>query len=521
VKFALRRTLPLLLALALAAPAPAQVRLPSLGDSVSEDFDVATERRLGERIMRAVRSDPAYLDDPLLLDYVQSLWQPLVAAARQRGEIGADVDSAFAWEAFLVRDRSVNAFALPGGYVGVHLGLMAMTATRDELASVLAHELVHISQRHIARGVANSSRQSLIGMAAMMVGLLAASRSGSSGADVAQAAVLGGQAAMMQGQLNFSRDMEREADRIGYGIYSAAGYAPAGAAAMFEKLENAFRLNDGGNAFPYLRSHPLSTERIGEARSRIDGSAAAPAGPRGAFEHAAMQARARVLMDTTVQALRRQQAFEAAAGAGAAERYGALIGSATASFELREPARARSTLAAAAPLLRDGLGSAREPRAERQLALMQAQVQLAGGDVAGALTALERIDDGSRAVLLLRAQAALEAARAGRPDELRRSAEALQSWVTEQRGDALAWSQLALVTRQQGQPLRALRAEAESRAALGDIGGALDRLRAAQRLARSGAASPDFIESSVIDTRVRQLDAQQRALLDEARNERR
>jgi predicted Zn-dependent protease len=511
------KTLAALLALALAAPAPAQVRLPSLGDSVSEDFDVATERRLGERIMRAVRSDPAYLDDPLLLDYVQSLWQPLVAAARQRGEIGADVDSAFAWEAFLVRDRSVNAFALPGGYVGVHLGLMGMTATRDELASVLAHELVHVSQRHIARGVANSSRQSWIGMAAMMIGLLAASRSNNSGADIAQAAVLGGQAAMIQGQLNFSRDMEREADRIGYSIYSTAGFAPAGAAAMFEKLENAFRLNDGGNAFPYLRSHPLTTERIGEARSRIDGSGAAPAAPRGAFEHAAMQARARALMDTTVQALRRQQATEAPAGAGAAERYGALVGSATASLELRDPARARSTLAAAAPLL----SSAREPRAERQLALMQAQAQLAGGDVAGALALIDRTDDGSRAVMLLRAQAALESARAGRPDELRRSAEALQTWVTERREDALAWGQLALVTRQQGQPLRALRAEAESRAALGDIRGALDRLRAAQRLARSSGATPDFIESSVIDTRVRQLDAQQRALLEEARNERR
>jgi predicted Zn-dependent protease len=514
------KTLAALLALALATPAPAQVRLPSLGDSVSEDFDVATERRLGERIMRAVRSDPAYLDDPLLLDYVQSLWQPLVAAARQRGEIGADVDSAFAWEAFLVRDRSVNAFALPGGYVGVHLGLMGMTATRDELASVLAHELVHVSQRHIARGVANSSRQSLIGMAAMMIGLLAASRSGNSGGDVAQAAVLGGQAAMMQGQLNFSRDMEREADRIGYSIYSTAGYAPAGAAAMFEKLENAFRLNDGGNAFPYLRSHPLTTERIGEARSRIDGSGAAPAAPRGAFEHAAMQARARALMDTTVQALRRQQAFEAPAGAGAVERYGALIGSATASLELREPARARTTLTAAAALLREHT-AAREPRAERQLALMQAQAQLAGGDVAGALAVIDRADDGSRAVMLLRAQAALESARAGRPDELRRSAEALQTWVTERREDALAWGQLALVTRQQGQPLRALRAEAESRAALGDIRGALDRLRAAQRLARSSGATPDFIESSVIDTRVRQLDAQQRALLEEARNERR
>ena len=113
-----------------------------------------------------------------------------------------------------MRDRSVNAFALPGGYVGVHLGLIAMTGTRDELASVLAHELSHVTQRHIARGIANSKRQSLIGLAAMILGVLAASRAGS--ADGANAAIVGGQAAAIQGQLNFSRDMEREADRIGF-----------------------------------------------------------------------------------------------------------------------------------------------------------------------------------------------------------------------------------------------------------------------------------------------------------------
>jgi predicted Zn-dependent protease len=98
--------------------------------------------------------DPAYLDDPLLLGYVQALWAPLVRPARGRGTSAPTLTSAFAFEAFLVRDRSVNAFALPGGYVGVHLGLIAMTGTPDELASVLAHELSHVTQRHIARGVA-------------------------------------------------------------------------------------------------------------------------------------------------------------------------------------------------------------------------------------------------------------------------------------------------------------------------------------------------------------------------------
>src|SRR5438105_12752861 len=171
-------------------------QLRALGDTASEDFGIGTERKLGDQIMREIRRDPDYSDDPVLLEYLQSVFQPLVVAARQRGEIGPDLDQRFAWEPFLVRDRSVNAFALPGGYIGVHLGLIAMTSTRDELASVLAHELSHITQRHIARGIANSKRQSLIGVAATILGILAASRSNS--VDGAQAVIATGQAASIQ-----------------------------------------------------------------------------------------------------------------------------------------------------------------------------------------------------------------------------------------------------------------------------------------------------------------------------------
>ncbi|MFY8104232.1 MAG: M48 family metalloprotease, partial [Ramlibacter sp.] len=207
--------------LALSTPwAQAQVRLPALGDSASEDLPVGAERRLGEQIMREIKRDPAYLDDPVLLDYVRSLWGPLLQAARSRGDIGPDIEQAFAWNLFLVQDRSVNAFALPGGHVGVHLGLIAVTATRDELAAVLAHELSHVSQRHIARSMGSASRQGALGVAAMLLGVLIAARS--SNPDAAQAAIAGGQAAMIQGQLNFSRDMEREADRIGYGVFRDA-----------------------------------------------------------------------------------------------------------------------------------------------------------------------------------------------------------------------------------------------------------------------------------------------------------
>ncbi|MEO7246186.1 MAG: M48 family metalloprotease, partial [Rubrivivax sp.] len=199
---------------ALWAQASVGSTLPSLGDSASDDFSVGEEKRVGEQIMREVVRDPQYLDDPVLLAYVQSLWQPLVTSARQLGQIGADTSTAFSWDVFLVRDGSVNAFALPGGHVGVHLGLIAMTTSADELASVLAHELSHVSQRHIARSIGSAKRIGMVGLAAMLLGVLVASRAGS--ADAAQAAVVGGQAALAQGQLNFSRDMEREADRIGF-----------------------------------------------------------------------------------------------------------------------------------------------------------------------------------------------------------------------------------------------------------------------------------------------------------------
>jgi predicted Zn-dependent protease len=176
--------------------------------------------------MRDIRRDPDYLDDPVLLEYLNSIWQPLVAAAKSRGDIDPGTDGQFAWEAFLVRDRSVNAFALPGGFVGVHLGLIAMTSSADELASVLAHELTHVTQRHIARSIGNSQKASLVGLGAMILGILAASRSNN--ADMAQAAIVGGQAAALQGQLNFSRDMEREADRIGFGVPGCRGVQPGG-----------------------------------------------------------------------------------------------------------------------------------------------------------------------------------------------------------------------------------------------------------------------------------------------------
>jgi len=487
-------------------PAWSQVRLPSLGESASDDVTVATEKRLGEQIMREVRRDPAYLDDPVLQEYLLSIWQPLVAAARQQGDITADIEANFAWEAFLVRDRSVNAFALPGGFVGVHLALIALTGAADELASVLAHELTHVTQRHIARSVTASSRQSLLALAGMIVGLIAASRANSP--DAAQAAIMGSQAAAIQGQLNFSRDMEREADRIGMSVLGQAGFAPSGMARMFERLDHANRLVDSGS-YPYLRSHPLTTERVAEARAR---QSTAAAGKLVRPEHPLMQARSRVLMDPTVPARQRLQDLDRSSAASADERLGLLYASALSSALLRDFARANEAFAQGE---RQVASASLPARSTRVWAMLGVELALTQGDAQLASKRMSAVpDDASRARLLLESQVVLAVNDGAR---VKRQSELLQSWVSEHRSDALAWATLSSLAERQGQALRAVRALAESHAANGDLGGAIDRLRAGQRLARAGSAPQDFIESSVIDSRLRDLEGQRRRLMDELR----
>ncbi len=485
---------------ALAPPVQAQPSLPTLGDGL--ELTAAAERKLGDRIIRELYRDPDYLDDAPLQEYVQSLLQPLLAAARQRGEVAPDVDERFAWAVLLGRDRSVNAFALPGGYFGVHLGLIGVVATPDELASVLAHELSHVTQRHISRLIAQQGRQTPLMIGALILSALAASKN----PGAAQALMVGGQALAIQNQLNFSRDMEREADRIGYGLMQPAGFAPQGFVAMFDKLQQANRLNDNGS-WPYLRSHPLTTQRIADMQSRsthdAPGAALAPA----RLEHALLAARARVLMRPGVDIWRQWLAAPQDAGFARLARpelAAAWYSAALSGVQLADwPAARRALAGLRASVQGDAAGL-------RQARLLQAQLELAAGQPAQALAALRAQPPGAgerRPELLLQAQALLQtlaAAGAGSsPGELAALAERLHTWVTLQPQDAGAWQWLAQVWRAQGQGLRALRAEAEAQVAQYDYAAAVDRFRAGQELARNSGAAADFIEASIIDTRLR------------------
>lgn len=492
----------ILIASANLSHAQAQVRsngsLPTLGDT--SELSAGAERRLGDRIASSIYRDPDYLDDPVLGDYLQGIWQPLMTAARARGELGPELEERFAWDVMQIRDRSINAFALPGGYLGVHLGLIGAVATRDELASVLAHELTHVTQRHISRLMSKQSQQMPWLIGAMILGALAANKN----PDAANAAIAGGQAVAMQNQLNFSRDMEREADRVGFGVMADAGFDKQGFASMFDKLQQASRLNDNGS-FPYLRSHPLTTERIAEVKGRLqlEGVTASPAGNQEAGNarvlHAMMAARARVLADPGVDGLRPliadAQRVSQPAVATAARDAGVLYAGALAASRMRDHTLARSlvTKLKSAPAQSSALAEPVE-----WLAL---EIELAAGNTAS----LPKLDNTrSRAALWLQARADLAAGRA------QDASGALQGWVTTHPKDAVAWQLLATAYGQQRLTLRAIRADAESRVAQLDYPAARDRFRAAQDVIRSGreggAGTNSYIDASIIDTRAREID---------------
>lgn len=480
--------------------------LPSMGDNL--ELSAGAERRIGDRIAASIYRDADYIDDPLLNAYIQSIWQPLLAAARHRGELNAELDERFAWDVFLIRDRSINAFALPGGYMGVHLGLIAAVDSRDELAAVLGHELSHITQRHISRLITKQARTTPWLVAAMILGALAASKS----PQAAEAAMVGGQAVAAQSQLNFSRDMEREADRVGFGVMTDAGFDSRGVASMFEKLQQASRINDNGS-FPYLRSHPLTTQRIAEAQSRVQlairetsGSSSADEMAQAHLLHAMMASRARVLSDPGVDALRTmvaQAQRQVTANSGVTQQAtpaatrsaGSLYAGAFAAAKLREFQVARELVARLRPI---AVGNERIVDA---VSLLSIEIDLQAGVVPASSAAIDLNKVNGRADLLMQSRALLAA---GKPAPV---ADRLETWVSGHPKDAVAWQLLALAYGNLNQHVRAIRADAESRAAQLDYTGALDRFKAAQNMMRINPSSADFMEGSIIDTRTRQLDS--------------
>jgi predicted Zn-dependent protease len=233
------------------------IRLPDMGSPADAILARNTESQIGRSIMRDIRRSGMVVEDPQITEYINEIGHRIAAQTN-------DGEQEFTF--FVVDDPHVNAFALPGGYIGVHTGLIEASRSEDELAGVLAHEIAHVTQRHIARAVHANSRQSIL-TTALMLGAMILGAAGGSG-DVVQGAMAVAQGTAAQQQINFTRQNEYEADRIGIGALADAGFDPHGMASFFEVMA---RLQPGtpDTRIPdFLRTHPVTTARIAEARNR-------------------------------------------------------------------------------------------------------------------------------------------------------------------------------------------------------------------------------------------------------------
>lgn len=460
-----------LLLILLCVPRVLAQALPDLGDVSSTAITPADERRLGERIMRDIRRDPAYLDDAEVVDYANSLGARLTArsdAVRQE------------FDFFVVRDPQINAFAMPGGFIGIHTGLLLAAQSESEVAGVVAHEIAHVTQRHIARMISQQGQSQLMSLAAMAVALLAAR----SNSQVAEAAVAFGQAGVVQNQLNFTRDNEREADRVGVQLLDASGFDPRGMAAFFERLQRATRVYEGG-APSYLRTHPLTFERIGDIQNRVENMPYRQV--QDSLDFQLIRAKLRAENDTPREAV---AYFESSLSerkflSEAATRYG-LVASL---LRAREFDRAKRELA---PLRKTA-----SPIIEN----LACRVTEATGDAQQALAcyqAARRTYPNQRALFYGHVEQLL---RASQPAE---ALQLIDARLQLQPDDDRLYRLQAQAYAAQGNRLLQHRAQGEAYARAGQLGAAMEQFQIALK-----SGQGDFYQLSAIEARLRELRRQQ------------
>jgi len=238
------------------AAAVEDLKLPNLGESSTSMFSAEYEHQLGRTWLRIFRSQVPTVNDPLMFDYLENLIYTLVTHSQLEDR---------RVELVLVDNPTINAFAVPGGVIGIHNGLLLYAQTEDELATVLAHEIAHLSQRHFSRSVEFQKNQQPLTLAAMLAGFVLMA---TAGGDAGMAALSAAQAAAQDSALRYSRGNEQEADRVGMQTLVAAGMDPHAAPAMFERMLQSSRYSAGNRIPEFLRTHPLSESRIADTRNR-------------------------------------------------------------------------------------------------------------------------------------------------------------------------------------------------------------------------------------------------------------
>ena len=234
-----------------------EIKLPDMGSPADAILSQNDEAQIGRAIMRDIRASGQLVEDPLVNEYINEIGSRVAAQTNDDG-----VNFTF----FVIEDPRINAFALPGGYIGIHTGLLEATRSEDELAGVLAHEVAHVTQRHLARAIHASSRQSILSTAIMLGAIIAGVAGGNS--DVMQAGMAVAQGTAAQQQINFTRANEHEADRIGIAALSDAGFDPYGMASFFDVMSRQDTRAPDERTPTFLRTHPVTASRVADARDR-------------------------------------------------------------------------------------------------------------------------------------------------------------------------------------------------------------------------------------------------------------
>jgi predicted Zn-dependent protease len=232
--------------------------LPNMGSPAQAMLTLEDEYQIGRMIVRGLRDQDQILEDPEVAEYIRSIGYRLSSQAH---------DGSQRFNFFMVRDNTINAFALPGGFIGVNTGLFLETKSESELAGVLAHEIAHVTQRHIARSIAAQSRSSIVSTAAMLAAILLGAAAG--GGDAAMAGMAAAQSLAIQQQISFTRANETEADRVGLGILARAGFDPKGMPDFFETMSRRAGSSEA-NIPEMLRTHPVTVSRISETKARAE-----------------------------------------------------------------------------------------------------------------------------------------------------------------------------------------------------------------------------------------------------------
>lgn len=450
-------------------PVPAH-DLPNLGTVAESALSQADENRIGRDILRSLRDDGDVIDDAEVADYLNDLGRTLAATARV---------PQLQFNFFAVNDRSINAFALPGGVIGVHSGLLLSAQSEAEVAAVLAHEIAHVTQRHLARMQENQGRSQLWLLAALLAGALAGARS--SNGDAAFAAINAGVGLSVSQQLAYSRDFEREADRLGMQYLAAAGYDPRAMPAFFQRLQQEQRHNDN-NSFGFLRTHPLTVERISESQGRAQAYPLKMRASSADFLLVREKLRLATLGHADAQAYYRQ----ALAAGRYLDKGATLYGQARTLLAQGDAAAAAAVL----PALRQALGS------HPSVLLLAGDIQRAGGQLAAAAQLYQQALQSwpaRRALHLALIDTLLQAARAAE------ARQAIDQALQRYGDDAQLW-RLAARSYGEADPLR-------YHAALGNAFFFEQKFESArlQYQLASRAGGEDFYLRSAIEARLREL----------------